>query len=1834
MKIRNLYPLSILLIFMQFFTQLGFAQNGPMLVKDINVGSIGSNPNTFATLGNKAFFIADDANVNSRKVYQSDGTNTGTVPISGYSGAVLDYALTAWNGQVYFVTSVNNALSTFNSILLYRTNGTTTALVDTLITGNPQVVQYSAVVTVINNQLYYSLSKIFFRGSDVSLFAHNGQRNGSKIITTTASTSGSTGGSFSTTTSKVFYGTNTFYLFSESSSSSPFLTKEVKVVRNTTPTSTPKVLNTSTFSTLTGQTTGNPVIPLETIGDFFYCFNQDTLFRFDSVGVKTTVKTGVGTSITGFIQKANNALYFINSANQVWKTDGTNGGTTLLNFNFDTPNENIINLFGNSNAAYIITLANGISRTYYITPQGRLSRVNFDQNVTYSDPFSLNGKQYIIASSLTNTTANCPENYLIRYEQTEAQSQFFELKRGLNLCETTYETPSSIGITDNDVAFYPMNTVSLGRELYKLDLKSTATSFCASKSTLPWEYWIANVKLGTINNTSDKFKDYNTAGYSDYTNLTTTLNKGQSYPLSISPGLSWIGNVPNAYARAWIDFNNNNTFESNELVLEKTNANPLTANVLVPTNAVAGAVRMRVALKYGAYPTACETFEKGEVEDYTINITEGSSVCDNDVTAPVFTSCPQSQIKGYAAGSITFSWSPSSVVFTDNCGVVSGSYRSKSGTLITNFATITQIQYNLPANTALPFIDSVFYTIADARGNSAVCSFELKITNDLPDLTLANLTIPTPSVQQGQILNWKVDIKNIGTAAVTGNFTIKAYISTDNVLSANDIQNGVIPTGNYAAGLTQAQVSGASTIPATLAAGNYYLILKVDGDNQITEKNEDNNVIISTSVITVTTPVNNSCRFQDSLQLVSLYNATNGANWRTKWNLNTPINTWLGVTLNADGCVQSIVMYDNLLVGTLPNLNIPNLTSLIISSTQLSGNIPNFNLPKLEKLDLSINKLSGQIPNFNLPLLKELGLSTNLLTGTIPSFNLPNLTSLALNNNLLTGTIPNFNLPNLQQLYLYNNQLSGAIPNFSMSNLSEIDIATNRLSGTLPNFNLPKLIFLNLRSNQLTGSIPSWNFPLLSVLSLKYNALSGCIPLSLKNLCGRNIDISNNPSLATQDFAAFCANNTGACQTNLPDLTLANLTLPTPSVQQGQDLFFNVDIKNSGTAIASGEVNVQTYVSTDNILSANDIPLGGIIVLDVAAGTTRQQVGGVLTPTNGISVGQYYLILKVDGNERLTESNENNNLISIPFSITTPQTSGDYCVSKGTSPWQEWISGVQFANINNTSQKEGYGNFTNLTATLVQGTLYPITITRGFSWPTDPTNATQKGIIWIDFNQNKTFEVSEIVSTFTRNVNTQSIYVPVGAKLGTTRMRVSFKTIGEPTPCETFDKGEVEDYTVNIQGGNDPCATDVTPPVIANCPKSETRTILTGECVTLLWAPPTATDNCSTPTLSFRSKASNTLRPESSPTQAIFNTCTSDSMFYTATDARGNKSVCAFAVTLINGCAPRYATSRGTTTINLNTTGTCAPYKWEVLADFYPCGRPCQYQGWGRTSVTPNLTVTRVSSLCAQINLDSACFPIGKTTLIYAGGNGQLDTLVVDVKTQTTGGTDIALSMTSTPSVYRQYSTNNFKITAQNIGNQAVTNAKIEFKFPAKTVTGGAVVPSVGTWQEWCVGGVQCFTWTIPSLAANASATLNVPLFIQDATGNIVATTKLLTSTPVDGNAANNSASVTLTPTAPAPAIQSLSRPKPTQYLPIIVQSIAPNPTEGDVVIEVESLKEQVVQFEFSNTMGQVIRTEKRPLEKGTNQVKFDVYAFPDGVYLIQTDVNRGRVSPSKFVKF
>lgn len=153
---------------------------------------------------------------------------------------------------------------------------------------------------------------------------------------------------------------------------------------------------------------------------------------------------------------------------------------------------------------------------------------------------------------------------------------------------------------------------------------NTTTTYCASKGNDASYEWIANVTLGSINNTSA-----NNGGYKDFTAISTNLEKGGSYTISLAPGFAQ--SAYNEYWKVWIDFNGDNDFgDSGELVFDagSMSQSTVTGTINVPTSVASGAKRMRVQMKYNGAGTACEAFDYGEVEDYTVNITEATVTCN------------------------------------------------------------------------------------------------------------------------------------------------------------------------------------------------------------------------------------------------------------------------------------------------------------------------------------------------------------------------------------------------------------------------------------------------------------------------------------------------------------------------------------------------------------------------------------------------------------------------------------------------------------------------------------------------------------------------------------------------------------------------------------------------------------------------------------------------------------------------------------------------------------------------------------------------------------------------------------------------------------------------------------------------------------------------------------------------------------------------------------------------------------------------------------------------------------------------------------------------------
>ncbi len=164
-----------------------------------------------------------------------------------------------------------------------------------------------------------------------------------------------------------------------------------------------------------------------------------------------------------------------------------------------------------------------------------------------------------------------------------------------------------------------------------LHVKTTGCGACEDKNYCPsygtefTEEWISNFSLNTLNNTS------NADGYKFFSSLSTLLDVGGSYPISVTPGFA--STNYDEYFKVYIDYNQDGDFnDESELVWDAgVTQIQKTSTITVPLNAKPGNTRLRVVMEYTGLgtppPVACDTIIFGEVEDYCIEIFKPSEIC-------------------------------------------------------------------------------------------------------------------------------------------------------------------------------------------------------------------------------------------------------------------------------------------------------------------------------------------------------------------------------------------------------------------------------------------------------------------------------------------------------------------------------------------------------------------------------------------------------------------------------------------------------------------------------------------------------------------------------------------------------------------------------------------------------------------------------------------------------------------------------------------------------------------------------------------------------------------------------------------------------------------------------------------------------------------------------------------------------------------------------------------------------------------------------------------------------------------------------------------------------
>ena len=304
------------------------------------------------------------------------------------------------------------------------------------------------------------------------------------------------------------------------------------------------------------------------------------------------------------------------------------------------------------------------------------------------------------------------------------------------------------------------------------------------------------------------------------------------------------------------------------------------------------------------------------------------------------------------------------------------------------------------------------------------------------------------------------------------------------------------------------------------------------------------------------------------------------------------------------------------------------------------------------------------------------------------------------------------------------------------------------------------------------------------------------------------LEIADTPAFSNQQVTHYISFGTTPMGNTPSDdsATIAFSTLPAPTINL---------TTSPGTTVCAGD----TVTLMSGIMGATSITWNGnpgsvdTTLAPAVAGTyvvvgTDAASGCSVTDSVTITVNTPLPMDSVVASPSAVCSGEDVTLQAYPG--LAPPTA--YCSSAASFSGDSKIDTVSFAGVTTGSPavNETYTDNTAVTIPVTAGSSYPINVVNGDIAPS--YYGPNELYVYIDYNQNLTFEPSELVyqasatATNPGSLPAGNITIPTGAFNGPTRMRVIVHELASYTqqPCGNYSYGETEDYTVVISGGATP----------------------------------------------------------------------------------------------------------------------------------------------------------------------------------------------------------------------------------------------------------------------------------------------------------------------------------------------------------------------------------------------------------------------------------------------
>lgn len=503
--------------------------------------------------------------------------------------------------------------------------------------------------------------------------------------------------------------------------------------------------------------------------------------------------------------------------------------------------------------------------------------------------------------------------------------------------------------------------------------------------------------------------------------------------------------------------------------------------------------------------------------------------------------------------------------------------------------------------------------IAETNESNNILIKQIQVVAPFRDIAISSFSSNTNPINVSTSFFTSAVFKNNGSLA-TGNFGVNIYLSTDSIISVNDlkINSNLLSVTSVNGNATRNVTFSSVTIPSTVSSGSYFLILEADASNLVAEKFEDNN-IASTRVNVVGFNYDLAI---NSIDLFPANVANNGStvafNYTMKNNSNTIINTF-----NSALYLSTDSVYD----GSDPLLTSSNRTGTVaIGGTSVVG--------------LGFSIANSVIPGTYYLIVKTDGNNAYNETNETNNFGVVRINVAApfrdLTTQFLTDTVKVIRSVNTDVTYRIVN-----VGNIISTGGQQIRLflSTDNVLSTSTD---QEIISFNITNSIAAGDFAQY----VRTLNLA-NPVGTYYLFAVADF--NNVFVESNEN-NNANYTVI------KLEERVVDLSAVSDTAKYVVKLNNISRSFPVKIRNIGNSDVQS-VLVQLYLSNDSTTGISGKTLIGSVNAFVGQNTSSAVNFNYIFNSSTNTPGKKYLVYVVDAGNTLAETNENNNYVIVPVEL-------------------------------------------------------------------------------------------------------------------------------------------------------------------------------------------------------------------------------------------------------------------------------------------------------------------------------------------------------------------------------------------------------------------------------------------------------------------------------------------------------------------------------------------------------------------------------------------------------